>query len=171
MTEDGVWYHEDDHCQIELLPKAAEDFARHQAGDIDTFSAAHDDGGMGWTDIYLRGESPASLKDLNITLAELAHVVPSNFRRIDRVLTGYASYQEPAPQVVAWQADGGTMFASFDESGIISEIWFCQPVAEMEPFLSEMANKWPLILADWSWSRVVDLSDRDAVRAYLTEKT
>jgi hypothetical protein len=87
------------------------------------------------------------------------------------VLTGYASYQESAPQVVAWQADGGTMFASFDEAEIVREVWFCQPVAAMEPLLSEMASKWPLILADWSWSRVIDLGDRDAVRAYLTGKT
>ena len=169
MSSDAPWFHEDDYCQIELLPKAAEDFARRQAGEIDTFSAAHDDGGQGWTDIYLRSEPPTSLGDLRIALGDFANVVPPEYRRIDKVTTGYSTHVEPAQRTVARRVRGETVFAGYDEAGIVDAVWFSDVVPGMEEFLIRLAGRWPMILAHWPWSRVVDLTDPAAVRAFLSE--
>jgi hypothetical protein len=169
MTMDSLWFHEEDYCQIELLPKAAENFARRQAGEIDTFSAAHDDGGQGWTDIYVRREPPASLGALRIALIDVENLIPPEFHRFDKVTTGYSTHVEPAAQTVAWQAGGGTVFVGHDDGGIVDAVWFSDVNLGMEELLLRLGARWPVVLAHWPWSRVVDLSDRGAVRAFLAE--
>src|SRR5262249_55770988 len=46
-----AFFHEDDYCQVEVLPAAAAGPCRSEMGRIDEFAEAHLDG-MGFTDIY-----------------------------------------------------------------------------------------------------------------------
>jgi hypothetical protein len=63
-----VYFHEDDYCQQEILPLAALDFCRNQITEIDAFATNHQaPGGIGWTEMYMREDSPEKLSDLGIT--------------------------------------------------------------------------------------------------------
>ena len=50
------FFHEDDYCQKELLPRSVEALARRQMAEIATFAAAHEAPGGGWTEMYVRQE-------------------------------------------------------------------------------------------------------------------
>ena len=71
MTE--IYFHEDDYCQIEVLPVSNWEHCATQIGEIESFSEAHPaPGGTGWTDMYVREENPFSLRDLGISRTTLA---------------------------------------------------------------------------------------------------
>jgi hypothetical protein len=170
--DDHAYFHEDDYCHRELLPKAAEPFARREAAAIEGFSTAHAAPGGGWTDIYVRDDPPASLRDLNITLDALTECVPPALRRFDRVTSGYGSLEEPVEHAVAWGSDRWAMiFADVDERRVVQNVWFphfgAESVEDMRAFFVACARRWHLILADWAWTQVVDLRDAAALDTYL----
>ena len=66
----SAFFHEDDYCQVEVLPITARGYCLAEMGRIDDFADAHLDG-AGWTAMYVRGESPQPLASLGITLEEL----------------------------------------------------------------------------------------------------
>jgi hypothetical protein len=177
MNDAGVvWFHEDDYCQIELLPRSAEEFARRQAGQIESFAEAHRDGDAGWTDIYIRSEPPASFGTLGIPLDALAAQVPSRLTRHDRVTTGYGTSRETAPRTVAWAMNNRALiFANYDRADVIQNVWLGwftrDDVEVMREYLKRCADQWPLILADWAWSEIVDLRNESDLNAYLTRRT
>jgi hypothetical protein len=171
-----VWFHEDDYCQIELLPKSAEDFARRQAGEINQFAEEHKAGDVGWTDMYTRSEPPASLATIGITLETLATQIPSRLTRYERVTTGYSTHTVPAPRTIAWGTTGrGVIYANYDRANVIQNVWFGWftrgDVEVMREFLKKCADRWPMILADWAWSEIVDLANESDVVAYLNLRT
>src|SRR5688572_17188539 len=90
---DAVWFHEEDYCQIELLPHSAEGFAREEAEAIRVFADAHRaPRGIGWTDLYRQKQPPASMYDLHIELGTLGECIPRTLRPFERVVTGYGTY-------------------------------------------------------------------------------
>jgi hypothetical protein len=60
--ETTAWFHEDDFCQMELLPAESEAFTRRQMGEVEKFAATHRAEGGGWTGMYLREDSPANFR-------------------------------------------------------------------------------------------------------------
>ena len=170
----AVWFHEDDYCQIELLPRVAEAFARHEAEAIRVFADAHRaPGGVGWTDLYRQKQPPASMYNLHIALDSLGECIPRTLRPFDRVVTGYGSYPSSTERTAAWGRDRiGLIFADFDEVGVVRNVWFdhfgAPFVEDVRAFLSACAARWDVILADWAWTQIVDLRDSAAVDAYLS---
>jgi len=62
-----VYFHEDDYCQIELLPSTSWKFCFNQIKEIDEFSEKHKvKNGIGWDKIYIRKESPYKIESLII---------------------------------------------------------------------------------------------------------
>jgi hypothetical protein len=169
----AAWFHEDDYCHIELLPKAAEAFARKQAADIDAFAEAHRaPGGMGWTQAYVQDAPPASVYDLKISVTSLAECVPQTLELFDRVTTGASSETLPANRTVAWGTDNfGLIFTDFDELHVVRNVWFnhfaAGEIEAMRAFLMACAARWHLILADWAWTQVVDLRNNEELETYL----
>jgi hypothetical protein len=169
----SVWFHEDDYCQIELLPKAALTFAQEQARAIAEFGRAHEaPGGAGWTDIFVRPAAPASMGTLQIALDELSAQASPPLDFFEQVSEGFSTHAHLAPRTVAWGDRGyGLIFADFDEARIVQHVWFnhfARPdVPQVGSFLANCARAWDLILADWAWTQVIDLRDDAALKNYL----
>ncbi len=58
------YFHEDDYCQIEILPIDNLKFCLKQAGKISEFSEKHQNG-IGWDAMYVREENPRKLSELD----------------------------------------------------------------------------------------------------------
>ena len=170
---EAVWFHEDDYCQRELLPRAVEGFAREEVGQIQAFSEAHRaPGGVGWTDVYVQKTPPASMHELKIGIGTLSECVPSTLQLYERVTTGYSTQTVPAERTVAWGRDRRPLiFADFDDLRVVRNVWFehfgADFAQDVRAFLVACAARWDVILADWAWTQVVDPRDVTALNAYL----
>jgi hypothetical protein len=82
-------FHEDDHCQRELLPTASWDYCASELTRINEFSEAHR-AAIGWAKVYIRGEAPVRLRDLKLTAAAIESIVGSHLPRYHEVVTGYS---------------------------------------------------------------------------------
>ena len=69
-----IYFHEDDYCQLEVLPLAARQFCLQEMGEIDAFAEEHREGPF-YTDMYLREESPETLLQLNLRPEQLAEAL------------------------------------------------------------------------------------------------
>ena len=168
-----IWFHEDDYCQIELLPRAAEAFARGEAEKIRAFGEAHKaPDGIGWTDIYRAKAPPATVHDLKIHIDKLKECVPPSLGLFERVTTGYSTHVERAERTVAWGREGRALiFADSDELQVVQHIWFDHfgrsSTDDMRSFLGACTARWDVLLCDWAWTQVVDPRDTSALDSYL----
>jgi hypothetical protein len=168
-----AFFHEDDYCQVELLPVASAEYCRAEMVRIDEFTKAHRDG-AGFTDIHVRGASPAPLASLGITLAEMRAAVEPFLPPFDQVLTGYSTHQEPCPAASGWgESDSRAVFASAGEDGVVRAVWL-----SLHGIPSDRVGHWcralralpraeELVIADWNSSEVVPLADESMLAAYL----
>jgi hypothetical protein len=169
----AAFFHEDDYCQVEVLPAAASSYCLVEMGRIDEFADAHWDG-AGFNDMYLRGESPVPLASLGTTLSEWEAALGLLAPRFVQVVTGYSTYREPCPAVAGWGfSDGQAVFAHVGQDGVVGPVWL-----SLNGVSAERAGLWcrllrslpraaELVVADWNSSQVVSLSDEPAVAAYL----
>ncbi len=167
-------FHEDDYCQLELLPEANWDFCAREMSEIDRFAAEHRDA-AGWTDIYVRKDNPHPVSELQIDRESLASAIQPGMPPFDRVLTGY-NFDCEARNTLAFGPNYHvTLFAEHDDAGIVSAIWL-----DLAPRTSTDAStalnafrafsQWPLVLADWGWSVLLRISDSDALARYLAKR-
>ncbi|GAB4215228.1 MAG: hypothetical protein OHK0012_14920 [Synechococcales cyanobacterium] len=171
----SAYFHEDDYCQIELAPVGNWEFCAKHMGEINSFSTIHRDGG-GWTDMVVRDTNPAPLKSLGISRGELIRSMPTRLQQVDQVFTGYSSYQQLCPQTMAFGANMAVMlFAQYDETEVITAAWCSLDIstehdvnAAME--LMDSLLPWPLLLADWGWSVLLRIRDRDLCHQYFTKR-
>ncbi|MEL6897757.1 MAG: hypothetical protein AAFP90_16790 [Planctomycetota bacterium] len=167
--------HEDDYCQIELLPDVNWDFCANQMTEIDTFSDRHRTD-AGWTDIYVRSENPTPLTDLSINrdifVQSLDNLLPS----FDRVKTGYSTYTEACANTLALGRDDNVViFAEHDENDAVSKIWLTLDVYTADDRAVahkalQIISQWPLILVDWGWSVLIRLADAEALADYFDKR-
>ena len=169
----SAFFHEDDYCQVEVLPSTARGYCLAEMGRIDEFADAHRDG-AGWTAMYVRGESLQPLASLGITLEELGAAVAPLVPRFAEVLTGYSSYREPCPSVAGWGLDGGeALFVGVSTGGVVGPVWLslrgvpAERVGLWYRVLRSLPRAAELLVADWSAGLVVALADESALAAYL----
>lgn len=170
----SVFFHEDDYGQVEILPTAARPECLREMGRIATFAEAHRDG-LGFTDIYLRGEPSVSLASLDIALVRLRSAIPPFLPPFDQVYTDYSSHRESCPSVFAWGLDdNAALFAGVREDGVVQALWLSLhgvPAGQFEAWshaLRLLPRSSDLILADWSRGEVVLLDDHAGLVAYLS---
>ncbi len=168
-----AYFHEDDYCQVEILPVANYEFCREQMGEIAEFSTKHDTG-FGWTDMFVRSESPTSLKQIGLTRAALESELCLYLPKFDRVLTGYSTYREECRNAIAFGAGTNfVLFAGFD-SEYVSHLWltiYGLTLTDMKLAHRAFAylSRSHLLLADWFMLALIVLADTDAVARYLSE--
>jgi len=168
-----AFFHEDDYCQVEVLPVAASDYCRTEMGRIDEFAEAHRDG-AGFTDMYVRGASPVPLAALKITLEDVRVAVEPLLSPFDQVFTGYGSHREPCRSTVGW-GEGGShaVFAGVDEVGVIRAVWLSlygippERIGHWCLALRALPRATELVIADWNSSEVVSLADHEQLATYL----
>jgi len=169
----SAYFHEDDYCQVEVLPFAARKGCLAEMGRIDGFAEAHRDG-AGFTDIYVRAEPPLPLASLGITLPEVESALGPLAPRFVQVLTGYSSYREPCPSVAGWGFnDSQAVFASVGGGGVVGPVWLSVHGVSTEHagawchLLRSLPRAAELLVADWSARQLVPLADESRVAAYL----
>lgn len=161
-----AYFHEDEYCQIEILPIEALKFCQMQIEAIANFSKAHQSG-AGWDDMYLREESPRKLSELGITLSEIRDALREKCPEYEAVYTGYSSVRDLCRDVHAFgKDDQAIIFAEIDDSENIVSIW-CSS-ASRELFLLPRIDH--LLLVDWGWKFVSPLSEKSKIEDYIGKR-
>ncbi len=170
----SIYFHEDDYCQIELVPRENEGFLIAQGAEIQR-SAEKNFDGFGYKDIHVRSQEQVPLSSKNILLSQIADMLRDcGFLRIDTVFTGYSTHREHLQNAVAFKLDPYVIY--FDhKDGIVEHAWLdlhwgSSPESQtrMIGAFAQIGQKWQLLLSHWPWSRVVDLTDRAAIENYVT---
>ena len=170
-----ICFHEDDYCQLELLPDSNWDFCVKQMQKINEFSQAHR-ADIGWTDIFLRSENPSPLSDLKISSSAMVSAINNCMPPFDRVLTGYGNQLQECKHTIALGPHASlVLFAEIGANDIIKVAWFTLDLKSQEDVAialkacSEL-SQWPVILADWGWCKAVRASNEDSLTRYFDQR-
>lgn len=170
-----AYFHEDDYCQWEVLPLTAKAYCLKEMGQIEDFVEKLQNEDVGFSDIYLRDDSPHRMSELSLRSEQLDEAL-SFLPPYDRVETGYSTYREQlkstrgrgekAEQNVFWSVDG---------NGLVNALWLdlqITPEAKelWRRILTTLGQLTPVLLADWEWEQCVDLTSAKEIEQYLTEK-
>ena len=169
-----VYFHEDDYCQWEILPLAGKEYCLREMDAIDDFAEEHGEGQF-FSDIYLRGESPRTLRELKLRPGQLAAALDF-LPAFDRVEMGYSSYQEECIGTCARGLSNElAVFWDVDEEGFVKALWLviwikAESADTARRIYTALGRLAPLLLADWNWSACVDLTDPAAIEKYIRER-
>lgn len=175
----SIYFHEDDYCQIEILPIQNYNYCKKEIEKIEDFSEEHKvDGGIGWTDVYVRGENPIPLAELNISIDMLSSLLEEITTKFETVKTGYSSYREVCQHIIAYgKSNDVVLFFDFDKgSNYVKNIWLTLDVSNekerdsAKKILSVLSKVHELILVDWCWDFVTKLNDSLSIENYLNER-
>lgn len=160
-----AYYHEDDYCQIELLPLDNLQHCLTQMGAQQAFADAHRSG-AGWTDMYVIETPPSPLSAMGIRAEQLRLALGDALPPYDVVYTGYGSYRVECKNVLAFGGEQTeTLFVGLDEHGIVCDLW-CSDGMEQ---LLLLPLKEQLLLADWGAAFACPLADGELFARYLEE--
>jgi hypothetical protein len=178
LAKREIYFHEDDYCQQELLPRDALAYAEAELKKIAEFADAHrspDD--AGWTDIYVRPKSPVSFRSLCMKKEDLDAVISPHLTSFDLVYTGYSTYRERCRQAAAWgTAQQNAIFADWDDDGIIKNVWaqFFDPdeksLLAASKAVTALATAHSLIYVDWAWGYTCEIINGEAFASHLQTK-
>ena len=171
-----IYFHEDDYCQIQILPLSLWDYCLSEMNKINEFSNAHK-AEIGWTDIYIREETPQNLTDLAITVEEFKQSVELTLKRYEKVTTGYSSHVEECENCLAWGIEDRnfTIFADTNSKNLINAVWLEIGTLNREnsPVVTETFKNLPksneLMIADWNWSNVAAIGNEKSLTDYLAQ--
>ena len=174
-----IFFHEDLYCQVEILPRENIINLDLENEKIKDFGELHNDGGLGYTDIYMRGEQKNKTSERKIRLADFENLILENrFLKKDAVYTGYGNTQEKCNTTNAYFLDSAVIYCDFGENDIIQNIWldgfrFNKKSAHKTliiKVLNEVGKKYNLILNDWDLCEKIDLEVQDDIKSYIEEK-
>lgn len=173
-----IYFHEDDYCQQQLLPREALAYVSVEMKNIADFSESHRaTNGCGWTDLYIRKGAPVELGKLDITRETLAKTVSDFLPPFDEVFTGYSSYREQCKSAGAWgRSNGCALFADWNDGQIVQNVWAELFDRNVESILSAtraiaaLGRLRPLIYVDWAWSYVCEAQDAATFESLLRSK-
>ena len=169
-----VYFHEDDYCQCEVLPLAAKEYCLREMGDIDAFAEEHKEGQF-YTDIYMREDSPHTLRELALRSQQFASALEF-LPAFDRVETGYSSYREECEATCARGFSNElAVFWETNEEGFVTALWLviwvkAENADTVRRIYTALGSLAPLLLADWNLNACVDLTDTVAIEKYLQEQ-
>jgi hypothetical protein len=173
MTE--IFIHEDDYCQIELLPKDNFLLIHEEIKEIEN-SLGKQNSSYGFSNITSRNKVKIPLTSLNINRIDFENILKEEATAIfTKVKTGYSSHEEIMKQTIAYGYENYSIFFSW-ESNYLLRIWITQT------FISETLNvypillsntlkligtKWPLLLIDWNNFIICDVKREADLDNYL----
>lgn len=175
----NIYFHEDDYCQIEILPVQNYAFCKEEIDKINGFSAEHQVAdGIGWTDVYIRNESPMTLEELKIPIEKLSASLQSVVSKFDSVYTGYSSYREACKSTLAYgDTDDVVVFYDFDkELNFVKNIWLTLDICNQAQIdsakliLKALSGVYKFILVDWGWEFLSELEDIFEIEQYLNKR-
>lgn len=178
FTKREIYFHEDDYCQQELLPRDALAYAEVEVKKIAEFADAHrapDD--AGWTDMYVRAKRPVTFRALGMKKEDLDVAISAHLPMFDLVYTGYSSYRERCRKAAAWgTAQHNAIFADWDDEGIITNVWAQFFESDEKSLLAAskavvaLGMVHSLIYADWAWGYACEIINGEAFASHLRAK-
>ncbi len=173
-----IYFHEDDYCQQQLLPREATTHAESELRKIDEFSAAHrSPGGLGWTDVYMREEAPAQFATLKMKRHDFDALISPILPAFDRVLTGYSSHREVCTRTAAWGLSREcVLFADWSDADVIANVWcgFFDPEEEQirsaARVIAALGRIHPLVFVDWAWGYTCEATEEEHFVVMLRTK-
>jgi hypothetical protein len=162
-----IFYHEDDFCQIEIVPRENLSELIKQADNISDFTSKN-----GYLDIYVREENKVSLKTKKIRKSELESLLTElGTEKHTEIITGYGSdYRVESENTIGFGKDYSAVYFDF-ENDIVKNIWLTNLYGlnheNVINALSEIGEKWNLIMMDWNSSELIDLSNKKMIEKYL----
>jgi hypothetical protein len=173
-----IYFHEDDYCQQELLPREALAFADAEIKKIGEFADAHrDPDGAGWTEVYVRPKAPVSFSALRMTREDFDSVILPHLAAFDVVYTGCSSYRERCRTTVAWgTSQQNAIFVDWDDEGIITNVWTQffesdeKSLVAASKAIAAIGTIHSLIYVDWAWGFVCEIFNEEAFTARLRDK-
>ncbi|MDE6678392.1 MAG: hypothetical protein K2K02_05060, partial [Ruminococcus sp.] len=164
-----VYFHEDDYCQIEILPLSAKKFCLQQISEIFGFAEKHTEE-YGFSDIYIRNESPHSIQEVGISHEKISEILDF-LPEFDKVVS---EYTENSQLVFSRGINNHTaVFWEKDEDNIISAMWLGGMYIVPEnchiwrKILTVLGNTAPLMLADWNAGICIDLTNAEEIENYI----
>lgn len=162
-----IFYHEDDFCQIEIVPKENLSDLLKQADNIANFTAE-----KGYSDIYVREENKVSLKSRKIEKTELEKLLTElGTEKHTEVITGYGSdYRVKSENTIGYGKEYSVVYFDF-ENDKVKNIWITNLFGlnhdKVVDVLSNIGEKWNLVLMDWNRSELIDLSNKEMINKYI----
>ena len=172
----SFWFHEDEYAETEVLPLDSWNFCTEQFAKIEEHEKAHRlDDGIGWTKMYIRPPSPLAIVHLGIHMEEIRIIMPWRLRPTDRVLTGgWSGEGDPLQDTTAYCADKCAIIVSWNAADMVDRIWFYgsgvsfwHRGAVTEAF-ARIGQLRPSLLVDWKSATLIDLTNRQAIKQYLS---
>ena len=173
-----IYFHEDDYCQQELLPREAFAFAEAELKKIGEFANRHrDPEGAGWTGLYVRPKPPVSFRAVGMTKESFDTIVTPHLPPFDLVYTGYGSYRERCRKAAAWgTSPQNSIFADWNEDDIIANVWTQffesneKSISTASRAVAALGRIHSLIYVDWGWSFACEIVNEAAFAARLQDK-
>jgi hypothetical protein len=167
----GLFFHEDDYCQIELSPIENLSLFSTEADKINDLAEKTFDG-SGYTDIYVRNAERIKLEERKIHPDQLEEIIKiTDLGKALSVKTGYGqTYRIEATNTIGYGKDYSAIYFDFKDH-MVSHIWltghFSINQEKLAECLFQIGQKWSLLLMDWNQTVSVDLSDMASIKKYL----
>ncbi len=187
MSQRTVYFHEDDYCQIEILPAQNLSYCAEQLALIGRFSEQHRaPNNTGWTDIYLRGKAPMSVDALALDINRVSALLTKHMQAFDRIESGCSSHRERCKNIRAFGFDDHcVVYVSYNRPDLVGwlmrkpciaqDIWLGlghiknSKLATLRTALEELNSLGAFLLIDWSSSNLLLLSEKEKLAAYLED--
>jgi len=166
-----IFFHEDDYCQIELIPYENFNELIKQADNISEFSSTNFVGD-GWADMMVREGQKIKLYERGIPIVKLEEVLKKlNTQKHTYVETGYGSnYRVKSKNTIGFGKSYSAIYCNYSDRKV-ENIWMTNISLfnneKVEEVLFQIGKKWDLLLMDWEASQLIDLKNRDQIKNYL----
>ena len=151
-----LYFHEDDYCQIEMVPIENEHFVKNELDEIFNFSEKHKVADGIYSDMYVRNNPLKELKEYEIDFIKMDKQLSNIAIKYEKVTTGYSTYVEECKNTIGYKFNGIKIFISKDNKNI-TNIWFDFYLNELSiaedlyKLLKIITNDYDLIFVHWSW--------------------
>ncbi|MCR8559230.1 hypothetical protein KXD93_16350 [Mucilaginibacter sp. BJC16-A38] len=174
---DSIFFHEDDYCQIELLP-LVNLLANLNEVDNPIYLAQENHTSFGFSGLYNKDATVISLSVLNIFLDDFEKILRKNaLFCFKKVYTGYSSERILKDNIGAFGFENYVIYYKH-ENGIILTIWlgFSPLLDTLKVYpqklinsLNELGLAYNLILTDWIENITVNLKSTHIISNYFKE--
>ncbi len=172
-VEGSIFYHEDDFCQVEILPNENFNSLIKQADNVQEFTAKHFNG-VAYSDMMIRDNHEMELSERGIKPIELETILSQlESQRHASVTTGITPGEMASENTIGFGKNYRGLFYDF-ESDIVKNIWIAGflevDLDKQTKVLNQLGEKWNLLLIDWNSLTLIDLKDKNQINKYLNKQ-
>jgi hypothetical protein len=164
-------YHEDDFCQVQLIPSENMQDVKEETESILEFNEKNFDG-HGSRGIRVRKKHKIQLNSRKISREELDEIfVKTQTDRHSQVVTGYGQHEESSRNTIGYGSGHSAIYFDFNIDGVVQNVWMTDirffKGNDIASVLYEIGIRWNLILMDWNSLEFVDLKNMTEIENYL----